>query len=68
MGYTLLLEEKEVSLKEELRQEIEASVSKLLTRYTNEEIRSELYKLFRVPPFVITRENEVVFLNTLEYN
>ncbi len=68
MGYTILLAEREVSLKEELKQEIEASIAKLLEKYTNEELRSELYKLFRVPPFVLTRDNELLFLSPLEYN
>lgn len=68
MGYTKLLQKREQDIREDLKQEIEASIVKLLKNYSNEEVRNGLYKLFRVPPFVLTRDNELVFIDPLEYN
>lgn len=56
-----------ISIPVDKQQEFEAELLDLLLGFDNQEIRNEIYKVYRIPPFVLTSENEVVFTGECEF-
>lgn len=46
----------------EFRELAKIEILRLSKMYGNALVRSEIYKFFRNPPFILTKDNKVVFL------
>jgi len=52
----------------DLKQNLQDYIDEKLERCSPYELRNELYKIFRTPPFVITKDKKVIFIGFGDIN